>query len=97
MDLTWKNVRGTQSEKPKEIEICKSCVYLRRNIHKFTESDTMDETRTISGWEYEEICVTQEQYKIFATILGNPFYFSKIDELNLKIADLEEIVTMLTK
>ena len=45
-------VRGTQTEKPKEIEVNVDTVYIRRNIQRIEEKNFV-------GWEYKE-----EQYSI---------------------------------
>ena len=48
-------VRGTQSEKPEEIDFQKDTVYVRKNVHRVEEEN-------FSGWEYEEEQMTYEEY-----------------------------------
>lgn len=56
-------VRGTQEQKPLELEFGKSTVYERKNIRRVDEPDT-DDRRGFHGWEYDEIQYTiAEWYK----------------------------------
>lgn len=48
-------VRGTQSNKPKEIEVNVDTVYIRRNIQRIEEENFM-------GWEYEEEQMSIREY-----------------------------------
>lgn len=50
-----KIVRGTQSERPEEIDFQKDTVYVRKNVHRVEEEN-------FSGWEYEEEQMTYEEY-----------------------------------
>ncbi len=46
-------VRGTQQQKPLELEFTKDTVYERQNIRRVEEPDN-DGQHGFSGWEYEE-------------------------------------------
>lgn len=46
-------VRGTQEQKPLELEYGKTTVYERKNIRRVDEPDT-EERRGFHGWEYDE-------------------------------------------
>ncbi len=46
-------VRGTQEQKPLELEFGKTTVYERKNIRRVDEPDT-EEKRGFHGWEYDE-------------------------------------------
>lgn len=61
VNLTWKKARGTQTEKPQNIDetSSKSVVYLRRNIERKT---MYEETDAIKVWEYEEAQLTPDEY-----------------------------------
>lgn len=54
-------VRGTQEQKPLELEFGKSTVYERKNIRRIDEPDT-DERRGFHGWEYDETQYTITEY-----------------------------------
>lgn len=67
MQIVWKEVVGTQQEKPLEVDTTSSpsTVYLRKNITK-VEKKAGDET--ISAWKYEEAQLTPEEYKEYLEI-----------------------------
>lgn len=73
-------VRGTQEQKPHELEFVKTTVYERKNIRRIDEADT-DERRGFHGWEYEETQYTLADWY-------------KKDSINnkLAIAELAEII-----
>nr|WP_259545017.1 hypothetical protein [Heyndrickxia oleronia] len=48
-------IQGTQSTKPKELEINVDTVYVRSNI-------TRIETEDFTGWEYDEIQYDKNEY-----------------------------------
>lgn len=73
-------VRGTQEQKPLELEFTKDTVYERKNIRRIEEADT-DEHHGFSGWEYEE---TQYTYR--------EWYQVKDLENKMAIAELAEMV-----
>lgn len=63
----WKNVAGTQPEKPEEIDRTSSpsTVYLRRNIRQVTRDteDGFGEKRSATEWQYEEKEMTIEEFE----------------------------------
>lgn len=48
-------VRGTQKEKPREIEVNVDTVYVRKNIQRIESDDFV-------GWEYEELRYDKDKY-----------------------------------
>lgn len=56
-------VRGSQEQRPLELEFGKTTVYERKNIRRIDEPD-IDERRGFHGWEYDETQYTiAEWYK----------------------------------
>lgn len=87
----WKTAFGTQTEKPKELDISSSptTVYQRRNIKQVEKSDDMgEEQMTITGWEYEERELTVQEYEAQQAELDSPatqLMMQQLSELDLKI------------
>lgn len=90
--MEWKTVRGTQDKKPEQLEFAGDYVFLRKNIHSVSETDPTDETKNFTGWEYDEILLTKEQYNDYVKIVGNPFYVSETDELKNRISNVETYI-----
>lgn len=90
--MEWKTVRGTQDKKPEQLEFAGDYVFLRKNIHSVSEKDPTDETKNFTGWEYDEILLTKEQYNDYVKIVGNPFYVSETDELKNRISNVETYI-----
>ncbi len=69
--LKWKNVMGTQSHKPLEIDTESSphCVYLRKNISHNTE--TLEDGNEFSFYTYEEAVLTLKEYEEYIAELNN--------------------------
>ena len=65
----WSQVRGTQPEKPLEVDIYSSSntVYLRRNIEQIEVVDPMTKDKVIM-WQYEERELTHEEYAVYQMI-----------------------------
>lgn len=57
--LNWEQTEGTQKEKPLELEIGITTVYLRRNIERTPKEDG---DQIIFVWRYEEAQLTPEEY-----------------------------------
>ena len=90
--MEWKTVRGTQDKKPEQLEHAGDYVFLRKNIHSVSETDPTDEIKNFTGWEYDEILLTKEQYNDYVKIVGNPFYVSETDELKNRISNVETYI-----
>lgn len=90
--MEWKTVRGTQDKKPEQLEYACDYVFLRKNIHSVSETDPTDETKNFTGWEYDEILLTKEQYNDYVKIVGNPFYVSDTDDLKNRISNVETYI-----
>ena len=95
--MEWKTVRGTQDKKPEQLEFAGDYVFLRKNIHSVSETDPTDETKNFTGWEYDEILLTKEQYNDYVKIVGNPFYVSDTDELKHRIGNVETYIALSTE
>lgn len=95
--MEWKTVRGTQDKKPEQLEHAGNYVFLRKNIHSVSETDPTDETKNFTGWEYDEILLTKEQYNDYVKIVGNPFYVSETDELKNRISNVETYIALSTE
>lgn len=67
MQIVWKEVVGTQLEKPLEVDKTSSpsTVYLRKNI---TQVEQQSGDAKISAWKYEEAQLTLEEYKEYLEI-----------------------------
>lgn len=90
--MEWKTVRGTQDKKPEQLEYAGDYVFLRKNIHSVSETDPTDETKNFTGWEYDEILLTKEQYNDYVKIVGNPFYVSDTNDLKNRISNVETYI-----
>lgn len=90
--MEWKTVRGTQDKKPEQLEYAGDYVFLRKNVHSVSETDPTDETKNFTGWEYDEILLTKEQYDDYIKIVGNPFYVSDTDDLRNRISNVETYI-----
>lgn len=62
----WKTVNGSQIDQPEEFDTSSSSVvvYQRRNIHRVTVKNSMDDSdeNTTEQWEYEERTMTPSEY-----------------------------------
>lgn len=69
MEIRWKTVTGSQTEKPEVIDKASSSkyVYLRRNIERITRTD--EQGGGVSLWQYDEAVVTQEEYAQYDTVV----------------------------
>lgn len=67
MQITWKEVTGTQPNKPAELDTASSpnTVYLRRNIRQ-TEITSGEET--IQVWKYEEAQLSKAEYEEYVEL-----------------------------
>lgn len=95
MNLTYKTVKGSQQERPAELDTTSSpgLVYLRRNIEQITEPSGMGED-TVTLWQYEEAAITHEQYQQYKAELENVGQQQIMDELRLKASDDNQLIIM---
>ena len=65
----WKQVTGSQSEKPLEVDAVSSdsTVYLRRNIKK-VEIENEVSGEKVTMWQYEERQLTPQEYTLYAIV-----------------------------
>ena len=83
----WKQVTGSQSEKPLEVDAVssESTIYLRRNI-KEVEIENEVSGEKVTMWQYEERQLTPQEYTLYAIVkegIDEITYFQKqsvIDE-----------------
>ena len=89
MQIEWKEVRGTQAERPEAVDTksSPSTVYLRRNIREETaEIASMENTETMTVWAYQEAALAHEEYEEYLRLSE---IFSTPQMLDLK-AQIEE-------
>ena len=62
----WKQVTGSQSEKPLEVDAVssESTIYLRRNI-KEVEIENEVSGEKVTMWQYEERQLTPQEYTLY--------------------------------
>lgn len=58
--MKYTHHEGSQAEKPLELEITKSAVYLRRNIEQFTRTE--QDGNEVTLWGYDEAQLTPDEY-----------------------------------
>ena len=65
----WKQVTGSQSEKPLEVDAVssESTIYLRRNIKK-VEIENEVSGEKVTMWQYEERQLTPQEYTLYAIV-----------------------------
>ena len=65
----WKQVTGSQSEKPLEVDAVSSdsTVYLRRNIKK-VEIENEVSGEKVTMWQYEERQLTPQEYTLYTIV-----------------------------
>jgi len=74
---------------PQEFDTTSSptTIYQRRNVHKVSVVNEMDNTST-DGWEYEERELTKEEYlEIYSAMLED-----KLQKSESNIADIEDYI-----
>ena len=64
----WKKVKGTQPDKPEEVDRTSSpsTVYLRKNIEQVTREVEGNDGETVTEWQYDEREMTVEEYENMA-------------------------------
>lgn len=97
----WNHVKGTQSERPKELEpTITGKLYVRKNIKQVTDinaDNSSEENHTaIPGWEYDEIVMSKEEYDEYLKLTANPLYEAETSELKARILNLETYIATST-
>ena len=84
----WKQVHGSQINKPQEFDTSSSQVYVyqRKNIQRISKQDPMSDT-TYELWQYDERKMTREEYAILIADIQQ-------QQINQYRADLEYVATM---
>lgn len=84
----WKEVIGTQKERPSEIDTTSSSdyVYERKNITEYTETDDQEEI-TLKGWKYLERKIPKGQWTVDVTAQNK----QNLDAIMAGMIDLYEL------
>lgn len=74
MTVKWTKVEGSQTEKPAQLDITSSSVYvyMRRNIVQITRTDEEGVKRKF--WQYEEAKLTPAEYEAYVEETNSPTY-----------------------
>lgn len=74
MTVLWTKVEGSQTEKPAQLDITSSSVYvyMRRNIVQKISTDEEGVKRKF--WSYEEAKLTPEEYEQYVGEINSPTY-----------------------
>ena len=93
MQITWKEVTGTQPNQPAELDATSSpsTVYLRRNIRQ-TEITSGEET--IQVWKYEEAQLSKEEYEEYKE-LSQIFNTPEMEQMKQRLEVQEQIIAAL--
>jgi hypothetical protein len=82
MSITYRQTEGTQAERPKEVEVGLTTVYLRKNIES---SIKKQDGGDIQVWNYEEARLMPEEYKAYLGEMENP----AIESIMQNISDIQ--------
>lgn len=63
----WTIVKGSQADKPLEVEQNNNTVYLRKNIEQVTEK-SVDTEEEVTLWKYEEKQMTADEYSHYLMV-----------------------------
>lgn len=93
--MEYKTVRGSQQEKPPELDLTSSPdrVYLRRNVERITETDPMTGT-AIPLWQYEEAVLTLEEYQVYKAETENAGQQQIMEKLQTTATDDNQLIIM---
>ena len=91
MTVKWTKVEGSQTEKPAQLDITSSSVYvyMRRNIAQITRTDEEGVKRKF--WQYEEAKLTPAEYEAYVDEINSPTYQaiqSQQEEMDLANAEI---------
>jgi len=66
MNIIYKHIEGSQSERPKEVdtESSRTLVYLRKNIERVTKEDKQT-GEAVEMWEYDEATLSHDDYLVY--------------------------------
>lgn len=95
MELIYKTVRGSQQERPAERDLTSSPdkVYLRRNIERITETDSMG-SGPIQLWQYDEAILTPEEYQEYKAEIENAGQQQIMEKLQTTATDDSQLIIM---
>lgn len=83
MKVTYQSVEGTQEERPQELEIALSCVYLRKDIQRIPKEDSNG--AIIFVWSYQEAQLTPEEYAEYVAEMDSP----SVESIMQTISDIQ--------
>lgn len=85
--INYTNVRSTQAEEPKELEILSNSVRIKSNIIPIHEAAT-DETPEFIGWQYDEKVYDKDEYIAYITTEQS----RQITDTQIALCELYEMI-----
>ena len=87
--MIWRNVHGTQEEKPLEFEREKNIVWIRKNITKtIMESGDTE----VECWNYDECRMTYDEYEKYLKVLQSVEINILLDRLSAQDKSQEKML-----
>lgn len=90
MQIKWQKSEGTQEAKPLEVESCKTCVFLRKDIRQVTVQGSIDE-ETHTVWQYQEAILSHLEYNQYVDEMNSPSF----KEIMMMLNDIQADIAML--
>lgn len=87
--MTWKNVNGTQEQKPQEFEREKNIVWIRKNITKTVMESGETE---VECWNYDECRMTSDEYEKYLKVIQSVEINILLDRLSIQDKSQEEML-----
>ena len=89
----WKQVTGSQSEKPLEVDAVssESTIYLRRNI-KEVEIENEVSGEKVTMWQYEERQLTPQEYTLYTIVKEGIDEITDFQKQSVIDEDTEELI-----
>lgn len=96
--IVFKNIIGTQKEKPLSVEVNIDTVYIRSNIAPY---EKVDGNFTITGWQYDEIQYDKNEYiqfladkdelkQVESRLLNADEYYKQLDKSGILLENLKQ-------
>jgi hypothetical protein len=89
MNIIYRQVEGTQDERPLEFEQTESTIYLRKNIEK---TEKTSKNGTTSMWKYDEAKLTPDEYTQYASEIS---MINANEMIMQAISDLQADITLI--
>lgn len=87
--MIWRNVNGTQEQKPLEFEREKNIVWIRKNITKTVMESGETE---VECWNYDECRMTSDEYEKYLDVLQSVEINILLDRLSEQDKSQEEML-----